>query len=217
MRQIRILLVDDHPLLRQGIRKVLEFEADMRVVGEAGNGEEALKLARRLQPLVIIMDINLPDISGIEATRLIKAELPDTKILALTIHDNDEYVVQMVRAGATGYILKDVDPGGLVKAVRAAAKGESYISPSIAGKVFEALNRLSRQEESLPRERLLTNREQEVLELIVQGCSNAKIAELLAISEKTVKNHVTSVLRKLNVQDRTQAAVHALKNRLVHL
>jgi len=217
LRQIRILLVDDHPLLRQGIRKVLEFEADMRVVGEAGNGEEALKLARRLQPLVIIMDINLPDISGIEATRLIKAELPDTKILALTIHDNDEYVVQMVRAGATGYILKDVDPGGLVKAVRAAAKGESYISPSIAGKVFEALNRLSRQEESLPRERLLTNREQEVLELIVQGCSNAKIAELLAISEKTVKNHVTSVLRKLNVQDRTQAAVHALKNRLVHL
>ncbi|NLP18111.1 MAG: response regulator transcription factor [Firmicutes bacterium] len=216
MTQIRILLVDDHPLLRQGIRKVLEFEPEMKVVGEAGTGEEALKLARNLQPLIIIMDINLPDISGIETTRLIKTELPDTKVLALTIHDNDEYVVQMVRAGATGYILKDVDPGGLVKAVRAAAAGESYLSPSIAGKVFDALNRLARQGESRPRERLLTNREQEVLELIVQGCSNAKIAELLVISEKTVKNHVTSVLRKLDVKDRTQAAVYALKNKLVH-
>ncbi len=216
MTQIRILLVDDHPLLRQGIRKVLEFEPEMKVVGEAGTGEEALKLARNLQPLIIIMDINLPDISGIETTRLIKTELPDTKVLALTIHDNDEYVVQMVRAGATGYILKDVDPGGLVKAVRAAAAGESYLSPSIAGKVFDALNRLARQGESRPRERLLTNREQEVLELIVQGCSNAKIAELLVISEKTVKNHVTSVLRKLDVKDRTQSAVYALKNKLVH-
>jgi len=216
LTQIRILLVDDHPLLRQGIRKVLEFEPEMKVVGEAGTGEEALKLARNLQPLIIIMDINLPDISGIETTRLIKTELPDTKVLALTIHDNDEYVVQMVRAGATGYILKDVDPGGLVKAVRAAAAGESYLSPSIAGKVFDALNRLARQGESRPRERLLTNREQEVLELIVQGCSNAKIAELLVISEKTVKNHVTSVLRKLDVKDRTQAAVYALKNKLVH-
>ena len=216
MTQIRILLVDDHPLLRQGIRKVLEFEPEMKVVGEAGTGEEALKLARNLQPLIIIMDINLPDISGIETTRLIKTELPDTKVLALTIHDNDEYVVQMVRAGATGYILKDVDPGGLVKAVRAAAAGESYLSPSIAGKVFDALNRLARQGESRPRERLLTNREQEVLELIVEGCSNAIIAELLVISEKTVKNHVTSVLRKLDVKDRTQAAVYALKNKLVH-
>lgn len=217
MTGIHILLVDDHPLLRQGIRKVLELEADMRVVGEAGTGEEALKLARNLRPLIVLMDINLPDISGIEAAKLIKAELPDTKILALTIHDDDEYMVQMVRAGATGYILKDVDPGGLIKAVRAAARGESYISPSIAGKVFGVLNRLARQGEGQPRKRLLTNREQEVLELIVQGCSNAKIAQLLVISEKTVKNHVTSVLRKLEVRDRTQAAVYALKNKLVHL
>lgn len=215
MGQIRVLLVDDHPLLRQGLRKVLELDAGMTVVGEAGDGEEAVQLARRLQPEVILMDINLPGMNGIEVTRLIKGELPETKILALTIHDDDEYVLEMVRAGATGYLLKDVDPGGLVKAIRAAVRGEPYISPGIAGKVFGVLNRLTR-EGYQPSHKDLTSRERDVLELIAQGYSNKKIAKILSISEKTVKNHVTSILRKLGVQDRTQAAVYALKNKLVH-
>ncbi|MGI6142424.1 MAG: response regulator [bacterium] len=216
MAQIPILLVDDHPLLRQGLRKVLELEPDFEVVGEAGTGEEALQLARSLRPRIILMDINLPGINGIEVTKMIKAELPETEILALTIHDDDEYMLQMVRAGARGYILKDVDPGGLIKAIQAALRGESYISPGIAGKVFGVLNRLARGGEYHPRSQILTGREQEVLELIAQGCSNAKIAALLAISEKTVKNHVTNIFRKLGVEDRTQAALYAIKHKLVH-
>ncbi|MGI6574726.1 MAG: response regulator [bacterium] len=215
MNRTRILLVDDHPLLRQGLRMVLELEPDLTVVGEAGDGEEALRLARNLQAQVVLMDINLPGMSGIEATKLIKADLPATKILALTIHDDDEYVLQMVQAGACGYLLKDVDPGGLVKAIRAAIRGESYISPGIAGKVFGVLNRLT-QERYLPRDQVLTQREFEVLELIAQGYSNQRIAQDLTISEKTVKNHVTNIFRKLDVEDRTQAAVYALRHKLVH-
>jgi len=216
LAKIPILLVDDHPLLRAGLRKVLELEPDLAVVGEAGTGEEALRLARSLRPRIIIMDISLPGINGIEVTKMIKAELPETEILALTIHDDEEYMLEMVRAGARGYILKDVDPGGLIKAIKAALRGESYLSPGIAGKVFGVINRLARGGEYQPRRQILTRREQEVLELIAQGCSNAKIASLLAISEKTVKNHVTSIFRKLGVKDRTQAALYAIKHKLVH-
>lgn len=212
MTRTRVLVVDDHPLLRQGLRKVLELEGGFDVAGEAGSGEEALQMARRHQPRVILMDINLPGISGIEATRLIRGEMPDISILALTIHEDDQYVMEMMRAGASGYLLKDVDPGSLVEAINSAARGESYISPGVAGKVFGALSRMGQAQDGWNRE--LTPREREVLDLIAQGYGNQKIAGLLAISEKTVKNHVTSILRKLGVEDRTQAAVYALKHRL---
>ncbi len=213
MTRTRVLVVDDHPLLRQGLRKVLELEGGFEVVGEAGSGEDALQMARRHQPRVILMDINLPGINGIEATRLIRGEMPDISILALTIHEDDQYVMEMMRAGASGYLLKDVDPGSLVEAINAAARGEAYISPGVAGKVFGALSRMGQAQDGWNRE--LTPREREVLDLIAQGYGNQKIAALLAISEKTVKNHVTSILRKLEVNDRTQAAVYALKHKLV--
>ncbi len=212
MKEIKVIIADDHPLVRQGIRKVLQLEPAIKVVAETTNGKDTVAMAKKLQPDVILMDINMPLINGMEATKIIKKEMPQVKILALTIHDDEEYVYETVRSGATGYLLKDVDPGRLVEAVLKVYKGESVIHPSVTAKLFQEFNRLSKSSSD---ENNLTPREQEVLKLIAQGLANKDIAKGLFISEKTVKNHVYNIFRKIDVSDRTQAAVYAIKNNLV--
>lgn len=217
---IRVLLADDHALLRQGLRKILELESDLVVVGEAGDAEEAVAKVAALKPNVVLMDITMPRGGGVEATRAIVRQFPDVQVIALTIHDDDEYVVELINAGARGYLLKDVDPARVVEAIRRVARGESFIPPALMSKVLgefrrlTSLNRTSRQGREARGEGL-TEREQEILQLIVDGNTNREIAGKLFISEKTVKNHITNMLKKLHLSDRTQAAVYAIRHGLV--
>ncbi|PKM83494.1 MAG: DNA-binding response regulator [Firmicutes bacterium HGW-Firmicutes-13] len=215
MIEIKVMVADDHSLVRQGIKKVLELEPAIRVIGETTNGKDTIALAKKLQPDIILMDINMPQLNGIEATKIIKEEMPHIKILVLTIHDDEEYVYEMVRSGASGYLLKDVDPGKLVESILRIYEGKSIIHHSVTAKLLQEFNRLSNPAKDSAID--LTSREQEVLKLIAQGCSNKEIANLLYISEKTVKNHVYNIFRKIDVTDRTQAALYAIKNHLAQL
>lgn len=214
---VKILLVDDHTLLRQGLRKLLELEPWLMVVGEAGTGEEALEKARDLNPDVVLLDINMPGMNGVEATSLLKREQPNIRVIILTIHKDDEYIFEAIKAGASGYILKDVETQELVKAIRKTVEGDSIIDQTLASRLFREFSRISHKN---PAENLihpLTEREKEILSLLVQGYSNRGLAEALFISEKTVKNHISNIFRKLEVGDRTQAVVKALKTGLVKL
>lgn len=211
---IRIVVADDHVLMRQGLRQVLETEPDLNVVGEAGDGQEAVDKSLALRPDVVLLDITMPKLNGIEAARRIKHALPDTGIVMLTIHDADEYLMDAVSAGINGYVLKDVDPSVMIDVVRMCSQGSGYLHPSITARLLGRLG--NGKQESIPRRRRigdegLTPREFEVLEMIAQGAPNAEIAAKLFISESTVKNHVTNILRKLRVNDRTQAALYALR------
>lgn len=211
MEQIRVLIADDHPLIREGVRKILDLEPAIAVVGEASDGEECIRVAREKKPDVILMDINMPRLNGIEATRILKQELPGTAIVILTIHEDERYLLQLIQAGCSGYILKDVDASRLIEAVHAAAQGKAVIHPALTAKVFAELKKQKRHRPAVQ----LTNRELEILSFLVKGSSNTEIAHRLFISEKTVKNHLTSIFRKLGVADRTQAVVYAIKERLV--
>lgn len=215
--KISVLLVDDHPLVREGLRKVLALEKGIDVIDEAGDGQGAINMARRLKPNVVLMDINMPGTNGIEATRIIKREFPNIGVIALTIHEEEEYVLELVRAGVSGYVLKDIAPAKLVETIRLVANGQSVIDPSITNKIFGEINRLSRHRRAREEWETLTDREMDVLKLMAQGQSNKEIANTLTISEKTVKNHITSIFRKLSVDDRTQAVLFGLKHRLVEL
>ncbi|MBZ4654240.1 MAG: putative transcriptional regulator, luxr family [Peptococcaceae bacterium] len=215
--KIRVIIVDDHPLVREGLRKVLTLDHEIEVIDEAGDGQGAINLARRLRPDVVLMDINMPGTNGIEATRVIKREFPSTGIIALTIHEEEEYVLELVRAGVSGYVLKDIAPAKLVETIKTVAKGQSVIDPGITNKLFGELNRLSKRRKEKEEWETLTDREMDVLQLMSQGCSNKDIARSLTISEKTVKNHITNIFRKLQVEDRTQAVLFAIKHRLVDL
>lgn len=215
MGRIRVLIADDHMLLRQGLRQILELEPDIEVVGDAGDGEEAVAKALSLRPDVVLLDITMPKMNGIDAARRIRAELPDTGIVMLTIHDTNEYLLEAVAAGINGYVLKDVPAETLVDAVRTCSQGKGYLHPSITARLLGRLGN-TRGSKALPKRRRigdegLTPREFQVLELIAQGASNREIGEKLFISENTVKNHVTSIFRKLSVTDRTQAVLYALK------
>lgn len=216
-KKIQVIIVDDHPLVREGLRKILEMEEDINVIDEAGDGQGAINMARLLKPDVILMDINMPGTNGIEATRVIKREMPRVGVIALTIHEEEEYVFELVRAGVSGYVLKDIDPAELVDNIRMVAKGNSVIAPSITSKIFGEINRLSRKRRQKEEWEKCTEREMDVLKLIAKGKSNKEIAKDLSISEKTVKNHITSIFRKLEVDDRTQAVLFALKHNLVEL
>ncbi|MEW8959066.1 Transcriptional regulatory protein DegU [Moorella humiferrea] len=212
--KIAVVIADDHPLVREGIRKILELDPNIHVVAEAGDGREAVALARRYRPDVILIDINMPGLNGIEITKIIRRELPRTGILALTIHDDEEYIIELLKCGVTGYILKDIGADELIKAVLQVARGYQVIHPGIAPKVRDYLQKkeasFSLQSEELP----LTPREREILIQVSLGKSNREIARDLYISEKTVKNHLTNIFHKIGVSDRTQAALYALKHGL---
>lgn len=211
MSPIRILLVDDQALFREGLRTLLSLQPDLEVVGEAGNGEEALRLAARLRPDVILMDLQMPVLDGVESTRRLRAAHPECRVIVLTTFDDDEYVFEGLRAGAIGYLLKDTPSARLLEAIRAAARGESFLQPSIAAKVVAEFSRLADQAPPRPQPLAdpLSEREVEVLRLLASGASNREIAAALVITEGTVKNHVTNILSKLGVSDRTQAALKA--------
>ena len=212
---IQVLLADDHKLLREGLRRILELDGEISVVGEAGDGAEAVRLAGVLNPEVVVMDINMPGMNGVEATRAIKAQFPRIAVLVLTIHEDREYLLEVLKAGAAGYVLKDIDPDRLMEAIRLVHAGESVVAPGLTSKLIAELNTGSRHETPSTPDNPLSAREQEVLQLMAEGIGNREIADRLFVSEKTVKNHVTSIFRKLDVSDRTQAVVQAVKRKMV--
>ncbi|AOY84454.1 response regulator transcription factor [Moorena producens JHB] len=204
---IRILLVDDQSLIRRGLKALLKLEEDLQVVGEAENGQTAISLVKTLQPDVILMDIRMPVMDGVAATREICQQFPDTKVLVLTTFDDDQYVTQAIQCGAAGYLLKDTPPEELAQSIRSVQKGYTQLGPGIGKKVATQMR--DPTPSPPPGWDELTPREQEILRLIATGASNREIAQTLYISEKTVKNHVTHILSRLNVRDRTQAAILA--------
>jgi two-component system response regulator NreC len=215
MARIRVLIADDHAIVREGVRMILAREDDIEVVGEAGDGEQAMQLVAERQPDVVIMDISMPGMGGIEATRRIRAQHPQVQVLVLTMHEDETYVFQLLRAGAAGYVLKRAAAQDLVQAVRAAARGEAFLYPSVARKVVaDYLTRVERGED---RERYdgLTAREKEILTLIAQGLSNQQIAERLFISIKTVQTHRAHILEKLGLHDRTELVRYAIRKGLI--
>ncbi len=209
---IQVLLVDDQALFREGLETLLSVHRDIQVVGGASNGREAVEVATQVRPDVVLMDVRMPVLDGVRATRLLKDALPSCKVIVLTTFDDDEYIFDALRAGAVGYLLKDVRSAQLVEAVRAAARGESILEPSVAAKVIAEFSRVSSLVPPAQMEQLvepLSERELEILALIARGASNREIASQLFIAEGTVKNHVTHILGKLDVRDRTQAALKA--------
>ncbi|MFL5937636.1 MAG: response regulator [Gaiellaceae bacterium] len=209
---VRVLIVDDQALVRTGFRMILEAEEDIDVVGEAADGVEAITEARRLEPDVVLMDVRMPELDGIEATRRLLANggAGDTKVVMLTTFDMDEYVFDALRAGASGFLLKDVPPERLIDGIRAVANGDALLAPSITRRLIEEFAKHSPVERAAPKEiEELTTRELEVLQLIARGLSNAEIAKELFVSETTVKTHVAHVLMKLGLRDRVQAVVLA--------
>ncbi|MGB3973385.1 MAG: response regulator transcription factor [Peptococcia bacterium] len=215
--RIRIVIVDDHPLVREGLRKVLALDDELLVLDEAGDGQGAINVARSLKPDIILMDINMPGTNGIEATKVIKREMPFVGIIALTIHEEEEYIMELVKAGVSGYVLKDISPKRLIETIKTVAQGDSVIDPGITNKLLGEITRMGRRRRVKEEWENLTGREMDVLKLMAQGCSNKEIATNLDISEKTVKNHITNIFRKLQVEDRTQAVLFAIKHHLVEI
>ncbi len=212
MSKIRILIADDHSIVREGLKQLLELEEDFEVVGQASNGVETIERVRELKPDVLLLDINMPIMNGIKALKKIKEDGIDTRVVILTIHEDREYLLETMQIGASGYILKDSDSASFFKAIRDAYAGESYIQPKLAADLIKELNRP--RGARIKNENELTQREYEVIALIADGLNNKDIADRLFISEKTVKNHVSNIFRKINVSDRTQAAIYAYKNNI---
>lgn len=210
---ITVLLVDDHAMVRQGVRAFLVTQGDITVVGEAGSGEEAIKLAAQHIPDIILMDLIMPNMDGVEATRRVKQVSPRSQIVVLTSYHEDEHIFPALKAGALSYILKDVSAEELASAVRKAAAGEAVLHPRVAARLIKELQ--GRRAEALNPFTELSERELEVLKLIADGMSNAEIAAKLVLSEKTVKGHVSNILSKLHLVDRTQAAVYAWREGVV--
>jgi DNA-binding NarL/FixJ family response regulator len=217
LETIRILIADDHAFVREGTRRILEQEPDLEVVAEAGDGEEAVKLACDLKPDVALVDVAMPKLDGIEATRRIKAQCPAVAVLVLSAYDDDQFIFGLLEAGAAGYLLKSVRGQEIVDAIRAVHAGESVLHPSVARKVLNRFAGVSGK----PRERksldLLTEREMEVLKMVTKGLSNKDIAEGLCLSVRTVQGHLANIFNKLRVSSRTEAVVHALKEGWVTL
>ncbi|USK31987.1 response regulator transcription factor [Bacillus sp. F19] len=209
---IQILLVDDHTVLRDGIRSILDLESDIRVVGEAVSGDEVLKKVEEFRPNCILMDINLPGKNGIEVTSQVKSQYPNCRVLVLTMFEDDEYLMEALRAGADGYLLKDSSSEQVVTAIRMVSQGDSVIHPRMTKKLITYHHQHTTSE---PNENMLTKREKEILFELVKGLSNKEIAEALFISDKTVKIHINKIFKKLNVKSRSQAVIYAVRNQLV--
>ena len=217
MEKIKILIADDHAFVREGTRRILEQEPDLEVVAEAGNGEEAVALASDLKPDVAIIDVAMPKLDGIEATRRIKALCPAVAVLVLSAYDDDQFVFGLLEAGAAGYLLKSVRGHEIVSAIRAVDAGESVLHPSVARKVLNRFASVSNKTQRKKPLELLTERELEVLKLVTRGLSNKDIAEELSLSIRTVQGHLANIFNKLRVSSRTEAVVHALKEGWVTL
>jgi len=213
--ELTVLIADDHPLVREALHRALDVEEDMKVVAEASDGEEAIKLASELKPNVVVMDIVMPKVNGIEATRKIKEIAPDTAILILTAYDDDEYVLGLLDAGAAGYLLKSARGRDLVGAIRTLRAGESVLHPNIIARLLKRATVTSVKESKA--QGLLSEREAEVLRLVALGMSNKEVAEELFLSQRTVKAHLTSVFNKLNVASRSEAIIKGLQWGLVTL
>ena len=213
--KVRVLIVDDHQVVRQGLRTFLELHDDLEVVGEADNGTTAVDLARRLKPDIVLMDLVMPGLDGIAATRQVRALEGGPQVIALTSFAEDDKVFPAIQAGASSYLLKDVSPDDLVEAIRAVRRGEARLHPDIARKLMEQVVRRDTRPDSDRLVESLTEREREVIRLVAKGQSNQVIAQALVISEKTVKTHISNVLGKLGLEDRTQLAIYAIRNGLV--
>lgn len=219
----KIVIIDDHQLFREGVKRILEFEKSFHVVAEGDDGRDAIELVEKYRPDVVIMDINMPNMNGVEATKKLLEKFPDTQVIILSIHDDETYVQHALQTGASGYLLKEMDADTLVEAVKVVAEGGAYLHPKVTHNLVKEYRRLAAEETSATGGytqkmevrrplHLLTRRECEVLQLLADGKSNRAIGEALFISEKTVKNHVSNILQKMNVNDRTQAVVVAIKN-----
>jgi DNA-binding NarL/FixJ family response regulator len=210
---MKILLCDDQAVIRDGLEMLLNLEKDFQVIGAAQDGAEAVELAAQKQPDLILMDLKMPIMNGIEATREIHAKFPNIKILVLTTYDDDEWVFDAIRAGASGYLLKDTPRQKIVEAIRGTVEGKSFVDPAVAGKMLNQVASKQTQPTSILTDKL-TERELDVLRLIAKGINNSEIANQLHLSEGTVRNHVSAILEKLGVSDRTQAAVIAIQHGL---
>jgi two-component system response regulator NreC len=215
MSEIRLLLVDDHEVVRTGLRMLLESQSDIKILGEANTGAEAIQMAGKLNPDVVVMDITLPDITGIEATRRLKERHPEISVVALTIHEDEQYFFEMLQAGASGYVPKRAAPEDLISAIRAAFAGEIYLYPSLAKALvsdYLGRSRIDPQGTSLE---TLTPREEEVLELLAEGLSNDEIADRLVISRHTVARHRENLMGKLNLHSRSELVKYAIRKGLI--
>lgn len=223
-KNIRIIIIDDHQLFREGVKRILAMEDGLEVVAEGEDGSEAIELVGQYEPDVVLMDINMPKVNGVEATRELVSKFPDIKVLILSIHDDETYVTHVLKTGAAGYLLKEMDAEALIEAVKVVGNGGAYIHPKVTHNLIKDYRRLAtedkqddtaigyREVEYRKPLHILTRRECEVLQLMTDGYSNRMIGEALFISEKTVKNHVSNILQKMNVNDRTQAVVESIKN-----
>uniref|UniRef100_A0A0M0KMR8 Chemotaxis protein CheY n=1 Tax=Halalkalibacterium halodurans TaxID=86665 RepID=A0A0M0KMR8_ALKHA len=221
---MQIVIIDDHQLFREGVKRILAMEPEFEVVADGEDGENAVELVEKYNPDVILMDINMPKVNGVEATRDLIQRYPDVKVLVLSIHDDESYVTHVLKTGASGYLLKEMDADALIEAVKVVAQGGAYIHPKVTHNLIKEYRRLVNEDEQESSEigfkeveyrkplHILTRRECEVLQLMTDGYSNRMIGEALYISEKTVKNHVSNILQKMNVNDRTQAVVESIKN-----
>lgn len=214
MYKITVLIADDHAMMRQGLKQILELENDITVIAQASNGSEAVSLVREKKPDIVLMDINMPGTNGLQAIKELKSEKNPSKIIVLTIHEDREYLFKTIQMGAEGYVLKDAEPSVLIEAIRKVYNGQSYIQSNMTKELVKEFNRVTLHEKDKNDENNLTSREIEVLELIAEGMINKEIAKQLYISEKTVKNHVSNIFKKLNVSDRTQAAIYAFKHNI---
>ncbi len=216
-RSIRVLIADDHTLFRQGVRRLLEDSDVARVIGEAADGEQAVKQASELKPDVILMDISMPNLNGIEATRRILKENGDARILILTMHDNEKYIGQILRAGAAGYLLKDTPSADFLSAIRAVHRGDSYLSPSVSRKILDGLFQDTETRRQGGAFDTLTPRERQILTLLAEGKSNREIGELLFISPKTVDVHRTNIMKKLDIHSIVELVKYAIQQGLVEI
>ncbi|HEX5504772.1 MAG TPA: response regulator transcription factor [Thermomicrobiales bacterium] len=224
MNRIRLLIVDDHPLFRQGVRWTIEAQPDMEVIGEVADGQAAIQQADILMPDLVLCDINLPGMNGLEVTRILKRRYPNMAVIMLTLHEDDEQLFNAIRVGASAYAIKDIASSDLVSLIRRVGRGEYLINenvlsrPFVASKVLDQFRELATMDEASDTVfSPLTPREVEILDCVARGNSNKEIARLLSISDQTVKNHITSILRKLAVNDRTQAVIYALRHGWIKL